>query len=168
VSYAGHAGGWNYRYRDPEHYDFVAANKGFDFLLKTIANREDIWPNRKFIYCQLFCNNGQLVSDWINRLETFEDDLTALAARAEVNHNPRPRQRVGNRNDYRQYYTDSLIELVYETWGRELKLFGYDFENPESSSGLLSREIDSRTKGSIRYSWSDDKLSMNGELVRSF
>jgi len=168
VSYAGHAGGWNSRYRDIEHYDFEAANKSFDFLVKTIANREDLWPNRKFIHCQLFCNNGQLVSDWINRMETLDDDLVALAAMAEVTHNPRPKQRVGNRRDYRKYYTDSLVELVYETWGRELKLFGYDFENPESSSGLLSREIDTKTKESIWYFWSDDQLSVNGELVSSF
>jgi hypothetical protein len=60
------------------------------------------------------------------------------------------------------------VELVYETWGRELKLFGYDFENPESSSGLLSREIDTKMKKSIWYSWSDDQLSVNGELVSSF
>jgi hypothetical protein len=60
------------------------------------------------------------------------------------------------------------VELVYETWGRELRLFGYDFENPESSSGLLSREIDPGTKENIFYSWSDDRLSINGELVRSF
>ena len=168
VSYAGHAGGWHYRYRDPEHYDFEAANKSFDFLVKTIANREDLWPNRKFIHCQLFCNNGQLVSDWINRTETLDDDLAALAAMAEVNYTPRPKQRVGNRRDYRKYYTDSLIKLVYETWGRELKLFGYDFEHAEGSFGLLNRSIDKKTKKSICYSWSDDKLSVNGELLRSF
>jgi hypothetical protein len=101
-------------------------------------------------------------------METLDDDLTALAAMAKVTHKPRPKQRVGNRRDYRKYYTDALVELVYETWGRELKLFGYDFEHPESSSGLLSREIDTQTKESIRYSWSDDQLSVNGELVRSF
>ena len=168
VSYAGHAGGWTTRYRNPEHYDFKAANKSFDFLVKTIANREDLWPNRKFIHCQLFCSNGQLVSDWINRMESLDDDLAALAAMAEVIHNPRPKQRVGKRRDYRQYYTDSLVELVYETWGRELKLFGYDFEHPESSSGLLSRDIDPQTKEGILYSWSEDQLSVNGELVRSF
>ena len=168
VSYASHAGGWTPRYRNPEHYDFEAANKSFDFLLKTLANREDLWPNRKFIHCQLFCNNGRLIIDWLNRTETLDIDLAALASLAGVKHQPRPKQRVGNRWDYRKYYTDSLVELVYETWGRELRLFGYDFEHPESSSGLLSREIDTKTKESICYSWSEDKLSVKGELVRSF
>ena len=109
VSYAGHAGGWTPRYRNPEHYDFKAANKSFDFLVKTIANREDLWPSRKFIHCQLFCSNGQLVSDWINRMESLDDDLAALAAMAEVTHNPITKQRVGKRRDYRQNYTDSLV-----------------------------------------------------------
>ena len=100
-------------------------------------------------------------------METLDADLAALAAKAEVTHNSRPKQRVGNRRDYRKYYTDSLVELVYETWGRELKLFGYDFEHPESSSGLLNRSIDKKAKESICYSWSDDNLSVNGELTGS-
>jgi len=167
VSYAGHAGGWNAKYRDPEHYDYEAANKSFDFLVKTIANREDLWPNRKFIHCQLFCNNGQLITDWLNKVETLDDDLTVLAVAAGVSYKRRPRQRVGCRTDYRQYYTDSLVELVYKTWSRELKLFGYDFESTELSSGLLHRAIDKKTKGSIQYYWSDDKLFLNGELINN-
>ena len=167
VSYAGHAGGWNPQYRDPEHYDFEAANKSFDFLVKTLANREDLWPSRKFIHCQLFCNNGQLVTDWINRAETLDEDLATLAAVTELKHNPRSKQRLGNRRDYRKYYTDSLVDLVYETWGRELRLFGYDFERSRISSDKLYRAIDSTTKESIRYFWSDDELSVNGELTNS-
>jgi len=41
VSYAGHAGAWNSRYQSSEHYDYENAQRGFDYLLKTIADRED-------------------------------------------------------------------------------------------------------------------------------
>jgi hypothetical protein len=163
VSYAAHAGGWNPKYRDSDHYDFYAANKGFDYLVKTIADREDLWPNRKFIHCQLFCNNGQLVTDWINRTETLDDDLAELALTAKIVYNPRPKQRIGTHRGYREYYTDSLVELVYRTWGRELRLFGYDFKGPISVSNLLYRSIDKRMKKSVRYYWADDRLFVNGE-----
>jgi len=35
VSYAGHAGGWNPKYKNPDHHDYEAATKGFDYLIKT-------------------------------------------------------------------------------------------------------------------------------------
>ena len=54
VSYLHHAAGSLERYRNPHHYDFAAANKGFDYLLKTIAHRDAIWPSRKFVHYQLF------------------------------------------------------------------------------------------------------------------
>ena len=44
VSYFHHAAGSIDKYRNPHHYDFAAANKGFDYLLKTIADRDDVLP----------------------------------------------------------------------------------------------------------------------------
>jgi hypothetical protein len=79
VSYAWHAGGWNPKYNNPNHYDYAHANKSFEYLVKTIADRDDIWPNRKFIFCQLFCSNGQLIADWISRNESLDADLELLA-----------------------------------------------------------------------------------------
>jgi hypothetical protein len=165
VSYAWHAGGFNPKYKNPDYYDFDAANKGFDYLVKTIANRDDIWPNRKFIFCQLFSNNGFLVADWINRTETLDDDLKALASINNIAYNPRTKQRIGHKTDYREYYTESLIDLVYATWGRELRLFGYDFDGIMTSSNVLYKGVSENEKENIQYFWNEDKLSINNMVV---
>jgi len=165
VSYAWHAGGWNPKYRDPEHYDYDAANKGFDYLVKTISNRDNIWPNRKFIFCQLFCNNGILVANWICRTETLDNDLNEFSSTENVTYNARPKQRVGHKTDYRDYYTDSLIETIYQTWGRELSLFGYDFDGIAPSSDALYKVISDSEKDRVHYCWGEDKLKIGNAVI---
>lgn len=165
VSYAWHAGGWNPKYHDPNHYDFSNANKGFEYLLKVLVNREDLWPNRKFIHSQFFCNNGDLIVDWINRSECLDSDLEQLAHKYELPFHPQEKQRVGHKTDYRTYYTDELIDLVYETWGRELDLFGYDFNGLKQPTTGLYHSVDSKTKRSVRYILDKDELSINGKLI---
>jgi hypothetical protein len=120
VSYAGHAGGWNPKYKHSSHYDFENAKKGFDYLVRTIADREsNIWPNRKFIHFAIFSNSGDLTVDWLNRTESLDDDLMALAKARGLAFNQRARQRVGGVKDYRSYYNDALIDLVKSTWGEK-------------------------------------------------
>lgn len=160
VSYADHAGGWTPRYRNTEHYDYQNAQRGFDYLVKTIANRETPWPCRKFIFFQIFCNNGELVVDWITRTETLDNDLKDLADFLNISYYKGQKQRVGQHKDYRTYYDDSLIDLVCETWGREVDLFGYTFDGLDLSSALLRNPIDKSTKQSIRYDWTTDTLEI--------
>jgi hypothetical protein len=162
VSYAWHAGGWNPRYRNPDHHDFEAANKGFGYLVQTVANREDPWPSRRFIHCQLFCSDGALVVDWVNRLESLDTDLAQLAAVTGASYNPKPRQRVGHTTDYREYYSNSIKNLVFDTWGRELQMLGYGFEGSEESSGLLGRAVDGVLNKHLNYLWARDTLTVDG------
>ena len=70
---------------------------------------------------------------------------------------------MGKHNDYRTYYTDSLIDLVAETWGRELKLFGYTFDGLDVSMAILKKFVDKETQMRIHYSWKTDKLLIDGE-----
>lgn len=168
VSYAGHAGGWNPKYRDLDHYDFPNVNKGFDYLIKTIANREHIWPNRKFIFFQLFSSKGQFVVDWLNRNETLDQDLSDFAREFGFLFIRQPKQRVGNGGNYKKYYTDSLIELVQETWGRELKLFGYSFDEMNISDAIIKRRIDNKSELDIQYDLNQDKLTIGGQEIVEF
>jgi hypothetical protein len=162
VSYAWHAGGWNPKYNDADHYDYAIANKGFEYLVKTIANREDNWPNRKFIHCQFFCSNGELIVDWISHNESLDKDLEILADVYNLPFAPREKQRVGHDTDYRTYYTDELIDLVNKTWGRELDLFGYEFDGPKQGPNLLHQAITSTTKQRIQYIFDKDELVVDG------
>jgi len=55
VSYTGHAGGWNKKYFDTIHYDYKNAQKGFEYLIKTIANRDNPWPLSKIYFFPIIC-----------------------------------------------------------------------------------------------------------------
>lgn len=143
VSYAGHAGGWNPDYRDLNHYDYKNAQKGFEYLVKTISDRDSsVWPNRKLIFFQLFCNNGRFCVDRLLRTETLDADLSILASDFGVPYQIVLKQRVGKHKDYRKYYNDPLIELVQNTWRKELKLFGYTFDSFDKSNVLFNKTID--------------------------
>ena len=165
VSYTSHAGGWNPRYTNREHYDFAHASRGFDYMLKVIASREDLWPNRKFIHCQLFSSGGDLIVDRLNRSETLDDDLAEMAGSMKIRYRRSPRQRVGGQNDYRQYYTDALTDLVSDTWGRELRLFGYDFDSYDLDHAIMKKDISPEQKSEIMYSWKEDRLVIAGREV---
>jgi hypothetical protein len=159
VSYAGHAGGWNPKYRNTDHYDFQIAQKGFDYLINTIADREFPWPCRKFLYFQIFASNGDMAVDWLNRMEYLDNDLKALAKFTGLSYKRRKKRRVGKRKKYQSYYTDSLIELVNRTWGREMRLYGYDYTGYHPEMAIIKREIDTKTKSMVKYNLSDDRLS---------
>ena len=163
VSYAAHAGGWNPRYRDTNHHDYRNVKAGFDYLLKTIANREAPWPCRKMIHFPIFSEDGELIVNWLCRTERLDEDLGELARYAGCTYTPCRRQRVGRHEDYRNYYTDDLIDLVSETWGLELQLFGYDFDGPRDDIAILPRQIHEELRASIRYHWETNHASIPGQ-----
>jgi hypothetical protein len=133
VSYLHHAAGHVDRYHDPHHYDFGIANRGFDYLIKTISARDSIWPGRKLVHYQLFSQpSGVSVVDWINCTATLDQDLRAMAQHFGLGHRAGRPQRVGLRTDYRSYYTDALADIVSKTWSREIELFGFTFDEPQS------------------------------------
>lgn len=167
VSYLWHAGGLNPKYHDPNHYDFNNARKGFDYLLKTIINRTEPWPSQKFIHGQMFCDDGDLIVDWINHNESLDDDLSRMANRLNIVFNRRQPQRVGRTDDYRSYYTDELADLVNTTWKRELRLFGYDFFGKSVDRPLLGGEVTIQQKNCIKYFWESDELLIDGASYRA-
>lgn len=163
VSYAGHAGGWNPKYENSLHYDYANARRGFDYLVKTIANRDDQWPNRKLIHCQLFSSGTDLVVDHINRQENLDDDLADLALNLRIGYQKKGTQRMGGaRKDFREYYTDELIELVSTTWNRELELFGYAFDGSDKERAVIKGSMTKELKAAIRYCWKTDTLTISG------
>lgn len=163
VSYAGHVGGWTPRYRNEDHPDFEIGNKPFPEFVKIIADREDRWPCRKLLHAQMWSSDGDFLPVWINATESLDDDAEAMAAHVKARFTRKERARVGDRNrDYRTYYDDATVELVRQTWGRELKLFGYDFEG-RTGETQLHRLVPEDIRSGLRYTWHDDRLTLNGE-----
>jgi hypothetical protein len=156
VSYLHHAAGSIEDYRNPHHYDFAAANKGFDYLLKTIADRDTLWPSRKLVHYQLFAQpSGAAVVDWINCMASLDTHLLKMTDAFGLQYSRGKPQRVGPPGDYRSYYTDALTDLVQRTWKREIDLFGFAFDEPRSRYTPL--ELTQRAKAR-KYVLRDDQL----------
>ncbi|HEY4403365.1 MAG TPA: hypothetical protein VGN55_01835 [Xanthobacteraceae bacterium] len=156
VSYFHHAAGHVERYRNSHHYDFSIAHKGFDYLMKTVSDRGSIWPSRKFVHYQLFSQpSGVSVVDWINCTATLDRDLRAMAQNFGLEFRAGKPQRQGPGNDYRSYYSDALADLVSKTWKREIELFGFGFDLPQSKYTPI--ELADRVRA-VRYVWREDQL----------
>lgn len=157
VSYLHHAAGTIENYRNPHHYDFVAANKGFDYLLKTIADRDAIWPSRKLVHYQLFAQpSGVSVISWVNCMAALDSHLLEMTGAFGLQYSRGKPQRVGPPGDYRSYYTDALADLVQRTWKREIDLFGFEFDEPRSRYTPL--ELTERAKARKYVLRSDELL----------
>ena len=139
-------GGRVEKYRNPHHYDFSIANRGFDYLIRTISDRNSIWPSRKLVHYQLFSqpppgpsSNGSIAPRrWIGICTPWR----SISALIFTSGQP---QRVGPRSDYRTHYTDALVEIVSRTWGRELELFGFELRS--SGIEIFAAQAGAESKG---------------------
>jgi hypothetical protein len=157
VSYFHHAAGSIEKYRNPHHYDFSSANRGFDYLLKTIADRDTIWPSRRLVHYQLFAQpSGAAVVSWLNCTASLDAHLQEMADAFGLGYRQGLPQRVGPAGDYRSYYTDALADLVGRTWKREIDLFGFDFDEPRCR--YSPREMAARVKA-MKYVLRNDELA---------
>jgi len=157
VSWGGHVGCWKASHNvGNRHSDYPIAQKGFEYYIKTIANREFPYPSRKFIFAQLFSTQGDLIVDWINYTDYLDQDLAALAKFKNLKYVKQNKKRVSGNKDYRQYYTTDLIDLVYQTWKREIKLFNFNFDN----TGKRNKDVTRLIKDSkIKYIWTTNYFS---------
>ncbi len=160
VSYYHHAGGHSPKYNDKQHYDYLLCQNSFDYFVKTVAERYEPWPSRKFIHAQIFCDDGSMIVDWINRQETLDNDLSKMAIHVNASYEQKLSQRVVVKDDYRKYYSDELIDIVNETWRREMHIFGYDFNGPVADGNYYYLYIPKKQKNLINYFWDTDQLMM--------
>lgn len=49
---------------------------------------------------------------------------------------------IGKIGDYRSFYNDKTVEIVYDVYHEDIELFGYDFENTSLGKQLASRSYD--------------------------
>ena len=156
VSYFHHAGRHVERYRNTHHYDFSLAARGFEYMVKAIADRFLIWPSRSLIHYQLFAQpSGISMLDWINCTATLESDLREMARHFGFVFRAGKPQREGLPVDYRSFYTGALADLVFETWKREIELLGFSFDDPRSK--FSPTELAQRIR-SVRYVLRDDRM----------
>jgi len=160
VSYASHAGGWNPRYYDENNLDFQNANKGMDYLVQVIANRDDMWPSRHFPFHALFSSNGNLIADYIFHNETLDNDLENLAKdKKNLIFCKQSKMRIGKRKSYKKYFSNKSIETIYSIWPEFFSFFGYSFDNIESKKSIIPKYITPDIKSKITYT-NDKKIKV--------
>jgi len=153
-SYYHHVVGFG-PYHNEQHYDYASAEKGFEYLIKTILDRNDVWPSRRFLFPQLFDQRGRLVVSWINRTETLDEDMEALAREKGFEYRRGRPKRVSPGKELGHYFSDSLRETVEKHYAREIALFGYH-SDARFSNTVLHRRVD---QSGTRYVYISDELS---------
>lgn len=162
VSYYHHAGGFDPKYRNTNHYDYENAQRGFEYLVNVIMDRVDKWPSQKFLYLQLFDQEGSCVIDWINRTECLNDDIKRMSNYFGLSYIPKPPKRVSKKiKAYNEFYSTELLEMVCRNYYREIKIFGYkEFDLVDPLLGL--KPIDRQR---LRYNYATDELFIDGKLL---
>ena len=77
---------------------------------------------------QLCDSNGDLLMDFVGKLENLDEDWETICGRIGIPHVALPRKNVSVKRPYTDYYTPETRDLVARRWSREIELFGYTFD----------------------------------------
>lgn len=144
------------KWYNSNHYDYQAAQRGFEYLMQTIMDREDKWPSQKFLFPQLFNQSGQLVVSWINKNEMLDEDMALFAKSLGYRFKKGEKKRAAPVREMAEYYSDALQQQVHEVYKREFALFGYDKDScMDNNSVPLHRDVASHV---LTYDYEKDDL----------
>jgi hypothetical protein len=145
-------------------FERIASSDDVERFVRNCMDKPTGMVNRGAIYSPLFAQpSGNLGVDWVNRLETIDDDLDALELTVPVRHQKAQKVNVKVRNvDYRRQYNSQTVDLVEKHWKCDIDLFGFDFERCYKSGNYLHRDVRS-FKPTTRYVWEKDALSVRPE-----
>ncbi|CAN5454357.1 hypothetical protein BH09BAC1_BH09BAC1_00820 [soil metagenome] len=83
---------------------------------------EDKHPQKEFMYDA----QGNSLMDFIGKLETIEEDFKKITTHLGITATL-PHSNKSNHQQYREYYTPELKELVAQHFKEDIELFGYEF-----------------------------------------
>jgi hypothetical protein len=152
ISYYHHVKGF-VGYKNPNHWDYEYAQQGFDYLVKIVLNRTDKWPGRKFLFPQLFDQEGICIIDRINRTETLDEDLKSLCKEFGLEFKSKERKRVApKKKTPEEYYSNVLYDEVVNVYSREMQMFGYE------GFDLQTNEYQSKNNFTLIYDYARDEF----------
>ena len=76
--------------------------------------------------------NGDLLVDFIGRLENFEKDVRSVFNRIGIAPEIIPRKNPSTHRHYSTFYTPETEMVVRERFKRDIEYFGYEFERPHT------------------------------------
>jgi hypothetical protein len=71
---------------------------------------------------------GQVAMDFIGKFETLEQDFAAICDAIGVKDKTLPRLVISTEEHNEQHFDADTIDLIYNRYKEEIKLFGYEFE----------------------------------------
>ncbi len=72
--------------------------------------------------------DGNLLVDFVAKLERIQDDFDTICERAAIPKAKLPRLNRTRRKAYHRYYTDETRDLVAELWRDDVDAFGYTYD----------------------------------------
>jgi len=143
-------------------HNYMIAQNTFNAFVHAIAERDKGWPsNRQLLYFAFFSYEGNFIVDRLIHQENLDAELAEFSNESRdlwyKKSENKPKVSEGRNPDYRAYYSTSLVDLVKNIWGRDLYLFGYDYENGKVK-GIFDKVIDNELKNKVKYIWDTDTL----------
>jgi hypothetical protein len=92
---------------------------------------------KNFLFSQLFNINSNCIVDIIIKYEYRDEAIDMLNIKLTHKINKNIRRNVSNKENYKKYYDQEMIDLVYKKCDRELKYFNYDFNGSTKYEPLI-------------------------------
>ncbi len=113
-----------------EEFGSIPTNISFAEFVAEVVKRPDCLINGHFQsqYAKLY-RHGELLVDYLGRFENLAEDWLTIANRfgfaPQLPHKMKSKNRKGIHKDYRAYYTEELVHLVYNRFRADVEAFGY-------------------------------------------
>lgn len=115
---------------DVAFYGDIPTNISFATFVHEVVKRPDCLLNGHFQsqYYKLY-QDGKLLVDYLGRFENLDADWQFIANRfrfsTELPHKMKSASKRGVHRNYREYYTEELLHLVYNRFQADFEAFGY-------------------------------------------
>ena len=122
---------WADKVVDTNLFGFDAAalaefRSSFGAFVRWVASVEDIDRANRHIRPMSALIDLAAV-DFVGRMESFGDDIRAVASRLDIDVAAVAHRNASQRSDYRSYYDDETRGIVADVYARDIDGFGYSF-----------------------------------------
>lgn len=104
----------------------------FNSFAKGWMNQQNIYTKAAFTpqYKFICGESGKIEVDFIGYVENIEQDFLKITQKLGVEQELKTKNKTTiKKKDYRTYYNDESAEIVAQLYEKDIKMFGYDFDN---------------------------------------